>query len=79
MEIVASGTLEAFQSSEIYIFGGLKSQCDVKKAHFGYFFLSKYSYFSPILFPILVAVYVYEPFYMVYVMGIVASGTLEAF
>ena len=30
-------------------------------------------------FPILVAEHVYEPFYIVYVIGIVASGTLEAF
>ena len=42
-------------------------------------FLSKYSYFWPILFPILVAEHVYEPYYMVYVMGIVASCTLEEF
>ena len=37
-----------------------------------------FSYLRPIVFPILVAEHVYEPFYMVYVMGIVAQGTLEA-
>jgi len=31
------------------------------------------------MFVILVAEHVYEPFYMVYVMGIVAKGTSEAF
>ena len=35
MGIVASGTLEAFESSENYSFGGLESQFDIKKAYFG--------------------------------------------
>ena len=59
-------------------FEGLEAQFDVKKVHF-VSFLSKNSYFRPILVPILVAEHVYEPFYMIYVMGIVDSGTLEAF
>ena len=39
MEIVASGTLDAFLSSENYSFGGLESQSDVKKGTFWLIFI----------------------------------------
>ena len=56
------------------VLGFRNSSIDLKKSHFGSFLGTLGQFCS-----LFVAEHVYDPFYMVYVMGIVASGTLEEF